>query len=118
VFEFIDLDPFTRVIAPLVTNHRAFAQRVYPAGGVGGVGPQLHGPFSAAGNTSTILIRGPIPRTCKDLVTEVERDYLAGLLSPVAAMEWVAGRGDRTRSTSWSTCSARSWSIPTSPWTT
>ena len=75
VFEFVDLDLFTPAIAPLVTNHRAFAQRVYPAGGAGGVRPPLHGPSSAPGETSTLLIQGADPAHVID-VAERTRQYV------------------------------------------
>lgn len=75
IFEFVDLDLFTPAIAPLVTNHRAFAQRVYPAGGAGGVRPPLHGPSSAPGETSTLLIQGSDPAHVID-VAERTRQYV------------------------------------------
>jgi hypothetical protein len=75
VFEFVELDLFTPAVSPLVTNHRAFANRVYPAGGASGVRPPLHGPSSAPGKTSTIVIQGTDPAHVID-VAERTRQYV------------------------------------------
>lgn len=75
VFHFIELDLFTPAISPLITNHRAFGQRVYPAGGTSVVRPPLRGPTSASGETSTIVIQGTDPAHVID-VAERTRQYV------------------------------------------
>lgn len=75
VFEFIEVDLFTPAVSQLVTNHRAFGQRVYPAGGTTAVRPPLRGPSSAAGITGTIVIQGADPGHVID-VAERTRQYV------------------------------------------
>jgi hypothetical protein len=75
VFEFIEIDLFTPAVSPLVTNHRAFGQRVYPAGGTSIVRPPLRGPSSAKGITGTIVIQGADPGHVID-VAERTRQYV------------------------------------------
>jgi hypothetical protein len=89
VFEFIELDLFTPAVSPLVTNHRAFGQRVYPAGGAVGVRPPLHGPASAPGVSSTILIQGADPAHVID-VAERTRQFV---LNDNALAESIRERG-------------------------
>lgn len=75
VFEFIELDLFTPAVSPLVTNHRAFGERVYPAGGASAVRPPLRGPTSAPGKTSTVVIQGTDSAHVID-VAERTRQYV------------------------------------------
>lgn len=70
LFEYIELDLFTPAISPLMTNHRAFGQRVYPAGGAVGVRPPLRGPTSAGGVSNTLVIHGADPA---HVIDEAER---------------------------------------------
>ncbi|MGW1447617.1 hypothetical protein ACWCO3_04910 [Micromonospora sp. NPDC002411] len=69
-FEFIEVDLWTPAVTPMVTNHRAFAERVYPASGsIGAIGP-LRGPSSDKGVTSTLRTRA---RNVSHAVDEAER---------------------------------------------
>jgi hypothetical protein len=88
-FEFIELDLFTPAVSPLATNHRAFGQRVYPAGGATGVRPPLHGPASAEGISSTIVIQGTDPAHVID-VAERTRQFV---LNDNALAESIRERG-------------------------
>jgi hypothetical protein len=53
-FEFIEVDLWTPAVTPMVTNHRAFEERVYPASGASGALGPLRGPTSDDGVTSTL----------------------------------------------------------------
>ncbi|WP_427888647.1 hypothetical protein ACQHIV_35270 [Kribbella sp. GL6] len=54
VFEIVEVDLWTPAVTPMATNHRAFAERVYPASGARGVEGPLRGPASDPGATSTL----------------------------------------------------------------
>lgn len=59
--EFIEVDLFTPGVTAMVTNHRAFGERIYPAAGANGGRAPLHGPMSADGICSTLVIDGHDP---------------------------------------------------------
>ncbi|GIE32248.1 hypothetical protein Ait01nite_052930 [Actinoplanes italicus] len=69
-FEFIEIDLWTPGVTPMVTNHRAFAERVYPASGSAGEMGPLRGPSSANGATSTLRTEA---RDVSHVLREAER---------------------------------------------
>ncbi|MGN9778579.1 hypothetical protein ACTMS0_22835 [Micromonospora sp. H33] len=69
-FEFIEVDLWTPAVTPMVTNHRAFAERVYPASGSAGARGPLRGPVSDEGVTSTLRTEA---RDVSHVLAEAER---------------------------------------------
>ncbi|WP_123744636.1 hypothetical protein [Saccharothrix texasensis] len=69
-FEFIEVDLWTPGVTPMVTNHRAFAERVYPASGSAGALGPLRGPTSEDGVTSTLRTDA---RSVSHVLAEAER---------------------------------------------
>ncbi|MEV7624243.1 hypothetical protein [Actinoplanes sp. NPDC089786] len=69
-FEFIEVDLWTPGVTPMVTNHRAFAERIYPASGSAGELGPLRGPLSADGATSTLRTEA---RDVSHVLAEAER---------------------------------------------
>ncbi|MGK5676713.1 hypothetical protein ACSNOB_28235 [Micromonospora sp. URMC 106] len=69
-FEFIEVDLWTPAVTPMVTNHRAFAERVYPASGSAGALGPLRGPMSDKGVTSTLRTEA---RDVSHVLAEAER---------------------------------------------
>ncbi|OXM50611.1 hypothetical protein CFP71_27055 [Amycolatopsis thailandensis] len=69
-FEFIEVDLWTPGVSPMVTNHRVFAERVYPASGAPGAMGPLRGPTSEDGETSTLVTEA---RDVSHVLAEAER---------------------------------------------